>query len=209
MYSVGLSGGIGSGKSLIRCGFESIGVSAFNSDKVAKKYVNDSSYDGLLESLFGSSDRNVIAKIAFNDKVKLKSWTSCIALQVMADYGEFQREHINEPYVICESALIHNSYELPIDKFFDKIITVTADKELRIQRVLKRSGGRLNRKDILKRMAIQDVYTDDYIKTHSDFIIENNGTNDFDRLMVRVKEIDRILRNRLFIEHEEEKNKSC
>lgn len=142
---VALTGGIGSGKTIVSQQFERFGVPCFFADKVAGAYYNDSEFCKQLipilgEQIFterGTPDKRKIAEIVFADAEKLKQLNSLIHPKVMSDFALWVDEHIDSPYVIQENAIL---FEHGFDKMFDKTIMVYAPKDVRIRRVLKRDN---------------------------------------------------------------------
>lgn len=142
---VALTGGIGSGKTIVSQQFEQMGIPCFYADKVAGMYYNDTEFCKLLLSIFGEQiftaqglpDKRKIADIVFADPMKLKQLNSLIHPKVMSDFALWVDKHNESPYVIQENAIL---FEHGFDKMFDKTIMVYAPKDVRIRRVLKRDN---------------------------------------------------------------------
>jgi dephospho-CoA kinase len=141
---VGLTGGIGSGKSTVAQIFEVLGIPVFYADDEAKRILNedeelkqaiiknfgDESYkDGML-------NRNYIASIVFNDKEKLELLNSLTHPATMRN-GEAWMNKQTTPYAVHEAALI---FEAGVNKRLDYVIGVTAPEALRIKRVMERDN---------------------------------------------------------------------
>ncbi len=175
MKIIGLTGGIGSGKTIVAEVFEKLGIPVYNSDIEAKQLMNtDSDIINKLKTVFGYdiySDKNILnrkklAKLIFNNKEKLNTVNSIVHPAVKKHFNNWVKEQTSS-YVIKETAIL---FETGIYKDVDKIITVIAPAELRIKRVMKRDN--LTRDEIIKRMSNQ---TDDEIKVkQSDFVIVND-----------------------------------
>ncbi|MRT94822.1 dephospho-CoA kinase [Ancylomarina sp. 16SWW S1-10-2] len=174
--SIGLTGGIGSGKSLVADFFKLLGVSIYTSDIEAKRLMRTNSVicKSLIEafgkkvySVTGELNRSELAKIIFNDNDALKKVNSIVHPQVRLHYQNWLLEHMGEPYVIQESAIL---FDTGLYTSFDKIITVTADKEIRIKRVIERDS--CSRDSVLERMNKQISEQEKIEK--SDFVIYNN-----------------------------------
>ena len=157
MKIVGLTGGIGSGKSTVARMFELLNVPVYYADLEAKKLLNESDTikDGMRQ-LFGENayidnvlNRAYIAEIVFKDKEKLNALNDLIHPKVQNHFLKWVAEQ-RTPYIIQENPLIFEKQQQDV---FDKIITVTADKELRIERVMARDS--VSKDQVLDRMANQ------------------------------------------------------
>ena len=173
MIVIGLTGGIGSGKTTIAKMFDELGIPVYFSDDEAKKIMNNSSeVRKLLIAEFGENtylngelNRKYLAKIVFNDKVKLLTINDIVHPEVKKHFKKWIK-HQHTLFVIQESALI---FENKKQNDFDKIITVTAPLKDRLQRVKDRDN--VTNKHILDRIKNQ---LDDEIKVKSsDYVIHN------------------------------------
>jgi len=193
MKIIGLTGGIGSGKSSVLEIFKKIGISTYNADESAKKIINsDKKIIYSIKQLFGEDiyDENklnskLVSKIVFNDKEKLKSLNSIIHPAVAIDFDNFCFKHRNETYIVKEAAII---FETKTENLFNKIIYVKAPKKVRIDRVMQRDN--LSRDDVLNR--IQNQINETSIIDKCDFIIDNIN---FTELEEKVLEIHNTLRS--------------
>ncbi|MFT5749180.1 MAG: dephospho-CoA kinase [Ancylomarina sp.] len=174
--SIGLTGGIGSGKSLVANFFKLLGISVYISDVEAKSLMQTNSLirESLIEAFgekvycnSGELNRFELAKIIFNNDDALKKVNSIVHPQVRMHYQEWLLKHLGEPYVIQESAIL---FDTGLYNNFDKIITVTADKEIRLNRVILRDS--CSRESVLERMGKQISEQEKIEK--SDFVIYNN-----------------------------------
>lgn len=193
MIVVGLTGGIGSGKSTIGDMFKDLGVPVYNSDIRAKKLMNTSKkIRKSLIALFGEEafideklNRSFIAEKVFNDTKLLADLNNIVHPRVRKNFLKWVKKQ-ESPYVIQETALL---FENKAQAFYDKVILVTAPKELRISRVQNRDKS--SREQIISRMNNQ---LDDESKINlADYCIEN-----IDLERTRQKVIDlhqRILAN--------------
>ncbi len=157
MLKIGLTGGIGSGKSTVAKVFETLGIPVYYADNAAKLLMNE---DPILKaniiSLFGDNayqdgqlNRPHIASIVFNDPVKLEqlnSWVHPATIQAAESWMHQQ----NSPYAIKEAALI---FESGAQEQLDFVIGVKAPLALRIQRTIQRDG--ITREEVLMRMQRQ------------------------------------------------------
>lgn len=176
---VGVTGGIGSGKTTVCKIFEFLGIPVYYADDRAKALMSeDSKVIKAIRSLFGPEayqrngnlNRNYIAAIVFEDKEKLAALNSIVHPAVFADGEEWNKLQSNTPYTIKEAALLFESGGY---KTLDKVITVTAPKEVRIKRVMSRDG--LSRSAVLSR--IKNQMPDEEKKRLADFIIYNGGNH--------------------------------
>ncbi|MCZ2129857.1 MAG: dephospho-CoA kinase [Bacteroidia bacterium] len=175
MLKVGITGGIGSGKSTVSAVFVSLGIPFYNADARAK-WLTEHHPDIVREIIalfgnqayaFGSYNRKYIASLVFNDTDKLLQLNQIIHPRVEADYKQFCEEHKDTLYTLKEAAILFESGSY---KLLDKTIMVLADKELRIRRVCKRDN--ISREDVLKRMEKQ-MPDEEKVKL-ADFVIKNN-----------------------------------
>ena len=187
MKIIGLTGGIGSGKSSVLEIFKRIGISTYNADESAKELISSNkkiifSIKQLLgEDIYNENELNskLVSKIVFNDKEKLKSLNSIIHPEVAKDFDNFCFEHRNESYIIKEAAII---FETKTENLFNKIIYVKAPKEIRIDRVMKRDN--LSREDVLNR--IQNQINETSIIDKCDFIIDNINYSELEEKVLEI-----------------------
>lgn len=170
---IGLTGGIGSGKSSIAKHIESLGIPVYIADTEAKKILDTADVIAKVIALFGDDilengkiDRKKIAALVFQDPEKLKKYNAIIHPEVYLHFQNWVKQHSNYPLVVKEAAILFESGSY---KDCDKIILVTAPKENRIQRVMKRDA--VTREAIEQRMSHQ--WDDETKKSMSDFVIEN------------------------------------
>lgn len=177
MLKVGITGGIGSGKTTCSRLFAMYGIPVYDSDSRAKLLMNeDAALRQEITKLFGTEsygkdgrlNRGVLAKAVFSNKDLLEKLNALVHPAVHNDGEKWYAEHADAPYVLKEAALI---YEVGIDKKLDKVIVVSAPDEIRIERVMKRSGS--TAEEVKKRIASQMPQALKIEK--SDFHIENDG----------------------------------
>ncbi|MBN2612651.1 MAG: dephospho-CoA kinase [Bacteroidales bacterium] len=176
MTRVGLTGGIGSGKSIICNIFRQLNVPVYHADIRAKILSdNDPELIQSLVHLFGKTiytlfglDRKKLAGIIFNDKVALQKVNDLIHPKVIHDYKEWLRGHEHMKYTIHEAAILFESGMGPL---FDKTVMVTAPEALRIKRVMKRDDVDENHvRKIMNSQMPEEKKTElsDYIITNDD-----------------------------------------
>jgi len=173
MEVIGLTGGIGSGKTTIAKMFESLNVPVYYADIEAKKLMSTSNIIKIkLIDLFGneafideSLNRSYIANIVFKDEKKLQKLNAIVHPEVERHFDSWVKSQ-NSKYVIQENAII---FENDNQSKFDKMITVTAPKEIKISRVMQRDG--VSESMVLDRMKNQ--LKDGFKIKNSDFVIYN------------------------------------
>ncbi|MDO1511246.1 dephospho-CoA kinase [Maribacter confluentis] len=173
MIVIGLTGGIGSGKTTVGRMFQDLGVPVYNSDVRAKELMNSSkNIQKELIALFGEKafkdkklNRAFIAEKVFKDKNLLEQLNAIVHPKVRKDFLKWSKVQ-TFAYVIQETALL---FENNAQKLYDEVILVTAPKELRIERVLQRDQN--TRKEILSRIKNQ-LEDKEKVKL-ADYIIEN------------------------------------
>ena len=171
---IGLTGGIGGGKSTVAHIFKVLGIPVFDADSAAKNIMNeDEELKAKIISTFGDAayvnnelDRKYIAGIVFNDKFKLEQLNAIVHPATIAAAERWMLQQ-HAPYVIKEAALL---FESGSAAGLDHIIGVFAPQALRIQRVMERDG--VSRKEVIKRM---DRQIDEEIKKRlCDFVLVND-----------------------------------
>jgi dephospho-CoA kinase len=170
---IGLTGGIGSGKTTVSKMFEQLGVSIYNSDLEAKKIMQMPELIVLLKNNFGNSffendilNRSKLADLVFKNSEKLKELNAIVHPFVKKDFSVWVEKNENQKFVIKESAILFES-NTNID--CDKIITVVAPLSSRMQRIAARDD--LGFHEIVKR--INNQISDEKKVENSDFVIEN------------------------------------
>lgn len=175
MKIVGLTGGIGSGKTTVAKMFSALGIAVYNSDIEAKKLTNSSkSIRQQLISLLGEEtykdgilNRKFMAEKIFNDKELLSQVNSIIHPKVAQQFKNWVAIQ-NSPYVIKEAAIL---YESGSAAQCDLVILVTAPKNVRLQRVMDRD--QVSREEVEARMKNQ--WSDSKKAKLADFVIQNTN----------------------------------
>ena len=173
MKIIGLTGGIGSGKTTVANHFIAVGIPVYIADDEARKIMQSPEILREIEKIFGSVifknevlNRQKLAEIVFSNSDKLKQLNAIIHPAVKKHFGNWMLNYKNSPFVIYETAILFESGSY---KDCNKIITVTAPLETRIERVIQRD--KTSRENVLKRIKMQ--WTDDQRLGKSDFVIEN------------------------------------
>ena len=186
MKIVGLTGGIGSGKSTVLNLFKGCGVKTFSADLSAKKLVNsDIILINLIKDSFGNDiyknnilDSKKLSRIVFNNPDKLKTLNSIIHPAVASDFKDFldmNKDH----YIIKEAAII---FETKSENNYDKIILVRAPLESRIERVMNRD--KVSKKEVMKR--IDNQLDESFIIDKCDYIIDNYHEEDLNERVLSI-----------------------
>lgn len=174
MLKVGLTGGIGSGKSTVAKIFEILGIPVYYADDAAKRLMNeDEDLKASIIKHFGTEsyinnqlNRSWIASIVFNDEEKLALLNSLTHPATIRDSNEWMRKQTSA-YTIKEAALI---FESGSDAYLDYVIGVKAPAPLRISRTMQRDH--ITEEEVLKRMARQ--MNEETKMQRCDFIIVND-----------------------------------
>ena|SRR5690606_26354506 len=173
MKIVGLTGGIGSGKTTVAKEFQSLGIPIYIADEEAKKLMNTSKVlKRQLMGLFGEKayvdnalNKSFIADIIFNDETYLQKMNAIVHPKVGSHFKKWASKQ-DSFYVIKEAAILfeNNGY-----KQCDYVITVTAPKDLRIARLLKREPTTKEKIEAV----MNNQWTDEAKVKLSHFVIEN------------------------------------
>ena len=195
MLSVGRTGNIASGKSIVESYFEKKGISVINADDVTHELIDkDRNIQQRIKKLFENEDildengaisRAKIGKIVFSDQDKLEELENILHPAVIKKIEEFFDEKRGEDIVIASVPLL---FEIDIQPMFDKTILVCADKKIRLQRLMNRNGYSLEH--ALERINSQ--ISQEEKRNIADFIIENN--NDILELELQINKIIERLR---------------
>ncbi len=174
MVIVGLTGGIGSGKTTVLNYFKELGVSCYIADVEAKKLMQTSSIiKKAIIDKFGEEsyvdnklNRKYLAQIVFQNPDKLTLLNAIVHPVVQKDFERFARKAIGD-YIIYESAILLNS---KTKEFCDFIIVVSAPLKIRIERVMLRDKS--SKKEILDR--INQQLSESKMLAQADFTLHNN-----------------------------------
>lgn len=189
MKLIGITGGIGSGKTTVANFFKELGIPVYIADDEAKKLMHRSPIKEELINLFGeeaydqseSLNRKFIAAQVFDRKKQLEQLNQIVHPRVTEDFKSWiQQQHA--PYVLYEAAIL---YETGRYKDFDFTILVTADKSERIARIKNRDQS--TEKEIESRMKNQ--WSDKKKRKLADFVIENHNLNETRKKVYKLNEV--------------------
>ncbi len=173
---VGITGGIGSGKSTVATIFKQLGIAVYDTDSRAKQLMQENealknSLQKVLQKTIinadGSLNRALIASLIFNNTTLLQKVNALVHPAVAEDFTEWYKRQ-SSPYVLKESALI---FETNTQHLCAAVILVKAPLEVRVKRVMKRNG--LSKEAVLERMNNQ--WPQEKKETLANFSIENGG----------------------------------
>lgn len=185
---IGITGGIGSGKTSVCRVFSILGIPVFSADPEAQTVMNcDQNIIREINRLAGrdiypggSLDRMALATLIFNDMEKLQEVNSIVHPVVFERFKEWA-EKMETPYVIMEAAIL---FESGASKLVDRVATVIAPVEERIDRVTRRN--KLTREQVMER--IRNQMTDDERIRLSDYVINNSENEMIIPVILRIHE---------------------
>lgn len=190
--AIGITGGIGSGKSTVCKMFKLLGIPVFEADIVAKSIINSNTEirSGLIQ-LFGKSiydtknklNRKMLANLIFNDDTLMEKVNQLVHPAVRKQFENWQKLQ-NEPYVIHEAAIL---FESGFYKMMDYTILVSAPEEMRIDRVTKRDN--ITSDQVQQRINKQ--FTDEEKRQLASTELVNDNKN---LLIPQILEIDKNLK---------------
>jgi dephospho-CoA kinase len=192
MVKVGLTGGIGSGKTTVSNFLLDYGIPVYNSDSKGKTLMNTNlELKKNIVSIFGERvydngilNTNLLSSIVFNDSSKIEQLNNLVHPKVAQDFNQWVGKNNNKPILVKEAAiLIESGAYLNMDK----IILLVSEKSTRINRVSKRDNSDLE--SIEKRINHQ--LTDNEKIKYADYIIENNSSLEHLKLEV-LKVVNKI-----------------
>lgn len=174
MLRIGLTGGIGSGKSTVVHIFNVLGIPVYDADSAAKRVmVEDEMLKKRILNVFGENaytdgklNRKFLSDVVFKDERKITLLNSLVHPATIEDANEWMKKQ-TAPYLIKEAALI---FESGSDKFLDLVIGVRSPLSLRIERTMKRNH--ITAEEVKARMKFQ--MDEDKKMALCDFIIEND-----------------------------------
>jgi dephospho-CoA kinase len=177
MFKLGLTGGIGSGKSLVSQIFERLGVPVYYADAAARHLMNtDSALVKGIRQMFGNRaygkeglNRKFLADSVFGDHNRLSELNQLVHPAVRRDFLQWVDKQEEAAYVIEEAAIL---FESGASAGMDLTVLVYAPEDLRIRRVMERDG--IKREAVLKRMEHQ--MSEDEKREMADHVLVNDGS---------------------------------
>lgn len=185
---IGLTGGIGSGKTTVAKYFASKGIPVYIADEAAKDIMDNKEVVQEVQALFvenviqknGLLDRNAIRELVFKDKTKLEQLNKIIHPKVKTDFENWLHKNKKAPFIIKEVAIL---FETNGQKYCDATILVTAPIETRIKRVLERDTT--SRENILQ--IIKNQLPEAEKVKLATYVIENENLN------ITYKKVDNLI----------------
>lgn len=195
MHIVGITGGIGSGKTTICRFFEALGIPVYYADKEANALMHTSkTIQRGLKQLFGKDvykdnelNKDLIRSLMFKDVSLLKKVNAIVHPEVGAHFKNWVASQTNVPYVLKEAAII---FENQLQDQYDDIITVVAEESLRISRVMKRDQIS---EEAVRSIIRQQLPDEEKIRL-SDYVITNEN---LESAKMQVADIHQNLLNKL------------
>ncbi len=185
---IGLTGGIGSGKTTLATYLKSLGIPVFIADDEAKKLMQSPEVVDEIQTVFGKVifengvlNRQQLAAIVFSNSEKLSQLNAIIHPAVKKHFEIWLDQYLSEPFVVYEAAILFESGSY---QNCDYIITITAPLEDRISRVMQRDNS--SRDQVMERINAQ--WTDDQRAAKSNYVIDNTSAQ------LAQLEIDKILK---------------
>jgi len=190
MKKIGITGNIGSGKSYVCKMFESLGIPVFYSDDETKALYLIPSVKELIINRFGEEvyfedgtlNKKLLSYHLFKNEDAMQFIESVLYPALNQHFDEWC-ERQKSPYVLFESAIL---FEKNYEKFFDKIIFVSAPESIRLQRVMKRDD--CSEENVRSRMRLQAGEEEKI--SQADFVVYNDGVRDVEE---QVFEINKLL----------------
>lgn len=176
MIKVGVTGGIGSGKTLVCSAISAMGYPIYNADSQAKRIVDSSpEVVAAIKNLLGNDiyvdgqlNRKRVSSLVFTDQQLLEKLNGIVHPAVAEHFSNWLLSNNSRSMVVKEAAIL---FESGAYKGLDKVIVVTAPIEVRIKRIQERDG--FDRESIMNR--IRNQYPQEELVKMSDYVIENDG----------------------------------
>jgi len=185
---IGLTGGIGTGKTMVAEYFKSLGIPVYIADEESRQLMTSDNIINALSNEFGKEilengflNREKLAQLVFNNPKELQKLNSIIHPEVKKHFDNWVEKHKIYPFIVKEAAILFESGSY---KYCNTIITVTAPLETRLQRVMKRDKTDIE--SVLKR--IENQWTDEQRIAKSNYVIHNLSVES------TKKQVDEILK---------------
>ncbi|MCY4161167.1 MAG: dephospho-CoA kinase [Flavobacteriaceae bacterium] len=193
MFVVGITGGIGAGKTTLMKMFENKNVPCFYADDVAKELMESKIKLKVIQQFGksickqdGSIDKSKLSTIVFSNKLQLQKLSDIIHPKVRQAFRKFKKQHHNRWLIAKEAAIL---IESGTHKECDYIVLVTSPRKIRIQRIMHRN--KITSEMVDARMKQQ--WSDEKKKSYADFIIESideqKMKKDFETLYEELKSL--------------------
>jgi len=183
---VGLTGGIGSGKTTVAKKMMELGIPVYIADVEAKRLMNEPFLAEQIQLKFGKDvyengilQNHILAQKVFSDPAKIAQLNAIVHPAVANDFEKWVLLHSEFKFVVKEAAIL---FETGGDKKCDFVILVTAPLETRIQRVMKRDG--VTKSQVLDR--IKNQWDDEMKRKLSNFVIENDSKENLDKTLDKI-----------------------
>ena len=194
-YQVGVTGGIGSGKTLVCNVLEKLGIPVYRADIEARRLMEeDSELVGQIVELFGEEayiggalNRSYLAGRVFGDGEQLRGLNGVVHPAVRRDYHRWLDQQSGAPYVVEEAAIL---FESGASRFMDLVVMVYAPEALRIKRVMIRDG--VGEEAVKKRMEHQ--MDEEEKRSKADLVIINDENS---RLLPRILDVHQQILKRI------------
>ncbi len=192
---IGLTGGIGSGKTTIANYLKSLGIPVFIADDEAKKVIQSLEVLAQIQKVFGAFvfengnlNKQQLATIVFANPEKLQQLNAIVHPAVKKQFKAWVAQHNTVPFVVYEAAIL---FESGSNENCDYIISVTAPLNTRIERVIQRDN--CSKEQVLDRISAQ--WTDEQRAAKSDFVIENSDSQKTKNTINEILKILKIQQN--------------
>ncbi|HAP01427.1 MAG TPA: dephospho-CoA kinase [Bacteroidetes bacterium] len=175
MLRIGITGGIGSGKTTVSRVFETLGIPVFSADDAAKK-LQEENHEVItgIKNIFGEGiysagklNRKSVAEKVFTDVSLLKKLNDIVHPATVRAFDEWLKNHSDKKYILKEAAIL---YETGLYQSLDKTILVTAPLNLRVERIMKRDN--VSAAEVQAR--IKNQMSDEEKIPLADFVIVND-----------------------------------
>lgn len=180
---IGLTGGIGSGKTTVAKKMMELGIPVYIADVEAKRLMNEPFLAEQIQLKFGKEvyengilQTHILAQKVFSDPTKIAQLNAIVHPAVAKDFENWVSLHKEFKFVVKEAAIL---FETGGDKHCDFVILVTAPLETRIQRVMKRDS--ITKNQVLDR--IKNQWDDEMKRKLSNFVIENDSLENLDKTL--------------------------
>jgi dephospho-CoA kinase len=190
--TIGITGGIGSGKSTLSDKLRKAGLAVYDTDVAARRLQNENAeIRQQITALFGNEaytdnvlNRKYIAGIVFTHPELLRQLNAIVHPAVRADFKAWAQQHNNQQIIFLECAIL---FEGEFQQFVDKIILITAPQSVRVQRVMQRNN--ISENEVIAR--INNQLPDSVMAAKSDIIIDTSVTDlfgmDINSLLIQLK----------------------